>query len=39
VNTGAIDFTQAYAAVLANYKMQYVACGAGGMFALTRRAT
>ena len=29
-NTGAIDFTQAYAAVTANYKMQYVACGAGG---------
>ena len=28
--TGAIDFTQAYAAVPANYKMQYVACGAGG---------
>ena len=30
VNTGAIDFTQAYAAVPANYKMQYVTCGAGG---------
>jgi Tfp pilus assembly protein PilV len=29
-NTGAIDFTQAYAAVTANYKMLYVACGAGG---------
>ena len=29
-NTGAIDFTQAYAAVPANYKMQYVSCGAGG---------
>jgi Tfp pilus assembly protein PilV len=30
VATGAIDFTQAYAAVPANYKMQYMACGAGG---------
>jgi len=30
VNTGAIDFTQAYAAVPANYKMQFVACGNGG---------
>ena len=30
VATGAIDFTQAYAAVTPNYKMQYVACGVGG---------
>jgi Tfp pilus assembly protein PilV len=30
VATGAIDFTQAYAAVPANYKMQFVACGNGG---------
>jgi Tfp pilus assembly protein PilV len=30
VNTGAIDFTQAYAAVTAGYKMQYVACGNNG---------
>jgi Tfp pilus assembly protein PilV len=30
VATGAIDFTQAYAAVTANYKMLYVSCGAGG---------
>jgi prepilin-type N-terminal cleavage/methylation domain-containing protein len=29
-NTGGIDFTQAYAAVPNNYKMLYVACGAGG---------
>jgi hypothetical protein len=30
VATGAVDFTQAYAAVPANYKMQFVACGNGG---------
>jgi Tfp pilus assembly protein PilV len=30
VNTGAIDFTQAYAAIPGNYKMQYVACGNNG---------
>jgi hypothetical protein len=30
VNTGAIDFTQAYAAVPANYKMQFVSCGNNG---------
>ena len=30
VNTGTIDFTQAYAAVTAGYKMQYVACGNNG---------
>jgi len=30
VNTGGIDFTQAYAGVPNNYKMLYVACGAGG---------
>ena len=32
--TGRIDQTQAYSAVLANYAMQYVACGTG-----SRRAT
>ena len=30
VNTGAVDFTQAYAAIVGNYKMQYVACGNNG---------
>lgn len=30
VNTGAIDFTQAYAGVPANYKMQFVSCGNNG---------
>ena len=30
VATGAVDFTQAYAAVPANYKMQFVACGNNG---------
>jgi Tfp pilus assembly protein PilV len=30
VATGAIDFTQAYAAVTAGYKMQFVACGNNG---------
>jgi Tfp pilus assembly protein PilV len=30
VNTGAIDFTQGYAAVPANYKMQFTACGNNG---------
>ena len=30
VNTGAIDFTQAYAAIMGSYKMQYVACGGNG---------
>jgi Tfp pilus assembly protein PilV len=30
VNTGAIDFTQAYAAIVGSYKMQYVACGGNG---------
>jgi len=29
-NSGAIDFTQAYAAVPANYKMLFAGCGAGG---------
>jgi type II secretory pathway pseudopilin PulG len=29
-STGSIDWTQAYSAVTANYKMQYVACGASG---------
>ena len=29
-NSGAIDFTQSYADVAANYKMQFVGCGAGG---------
>lgn len=29
-NSGAIDFTQSYADVAANYRMQFVGCGAGG---------
>jgi Tfp pilus assembly protein PilV len=29
-NSGAIDFTQTYAAVPANYKMLFAGCGAGG---------
>jgi len=29
-NSGAIDFTQAYASVPANYKMEFAGCGAGG---------
>lgn len=29
-STNGIDFTQAYSAVPANYKMQFVACGSGG---------
>jgi hypothetical protein len=29
-NSGAIDFTQSYAAVPTNYKMQFAGCGAGG---------
>ena len=29
-NSGAVDFTQAYADVPANYKMQFKGCGAGG---------
>lgn len=28
--TGIIDWTQSYSSIPANYKMQYVACGAGG---------
>jgi prepilin-type N-terminal cleavage/methylation domain-containing protein len=30
VNSGAIDFTQPYASVPDNYKMQFAGCGAGG---------
>jgi Tfp pilus assembly protein PilV len=29
-NNGAIDFSQSYASVPANYKMQFAGCGAGG---------
>jgi Tfp pilus assembly protein PilV len=29
-STGGIDFTQAYSAVTANYKMQFIACGNNG---------
>jgi type II secretory pathway pseudopilin PulG len=28
--TGIVDWTQSYSSIPANYKMQYVACGAGG---------
>jgi type II secretory pathway pseudopilin PulG len=30
LSSGIVDWTQSYAAVPANYAMQYVACGAGG---------
>ena len=30
-SSGAIDFTQSYSAVAANYKMQFVTCGANGV--------
>lgn len=29
-STGLVDWTESYSSVPANYKMQYVACGAGG---------